>query len=308
MVDSEAIANLEGNTAFDVEWRRSRGKVTPGFTAVLRVKNEARNMPYVLPSLLRSVASVIVIDNGSTDGTLDIAREVADQLDMSRKLTVMEYPFVVSRCGSEHLHTPPDSVHSLTYFYNWSFSHVETSYALKWDGDMVLTGEGEQIVRDLSWQLEATDVRVYIPRHSVYVTSDAVAYLDTGLRNREPWGWPNKPGFTFGKGFEWEIPLQPPAPVTSVFLPQFICFELKWLDLNEFDHWSPHDFERSGRTGRKNREMEVFAGLQRGVVAPDLLRIEREGTEHVVDTITQRSSAVWDRMVLGSHVPARGVL
>jgi len=27
-------------------------------------------------------------------------------------------------------------VHSLTYFYNWSFSHVLTPYALKWDGDM----------------------------------------------------------------------------------------------------------------------------------------------------------------------------
>jgi glycosyltransferase involved in cell wall biosynthesis len=307
MVRDAGVSNIEGHTDFDVDWRRMRGKVTPGFTAVLRVKDEARNLPHVLPGLLRTVASVIIVDNGSTDGTADVARGVADELGVSDKLTVMDYPFTVSRCGSEHLHTPPNSVHSLTYFYNWSFSHAETAYVLKWDGDMVLTYEGEQMIRDLAWQLEASEAIIRIPRHSLYLASDTVAYLDTGLRNREPWGWPNKPGFSFGKGFEWEIPLQP-GPVPSITLPQFICFELKWLDLDEFDHWSPHEFERSVRTGRKNREMEVFAGLQDGAVDGDLLRIDSDGSGHVVDLVRRRSSAAWDRLIVEANVPARGVL
>lgn len=303
----EAISNIEGHHDFDVEWGRRQGKVRPGFTAVLRVKDEARNLPHVLPGLLRSVASIIIVDNGSSDGTPEVARTVASDLGMADRLTVTEYPFTVSRCGSEHLATPPRSVHSLTYFYNWSFSHVDTAYVLKWDGDMVLTYEGEQIIRDLAWQLEASEAIIRIPRHSLYLGSDKVAWLDTGWRNREPWGWPNKPGFSFGKGFEWEIPLQP-RWVQPLILPQFICFELKWLDLNEFDHWSPHDFEKSGRTGRKNREMEVFAGLQDGAVDGDLLRIDAEGDEHVVDTVRRRSSARWDQLILSSAVPARGVL
>ena len=56
--------------------------------------------------------------------------------------------------GTEHLTTPPDSVHSLTHFYNWSFSQVRTTYSMKWDGDMVLTREGIGYLADLSWQLE----------------------------------------------------------------------------------------------------------------------------------------------------------
>ena len=51
-----------------------------------------------------------------------------------------------SRCpdaGPSTSRPPGDSVHLLTYFYNWAFSHVGTTYSLKWDGDMLLTEEGE---------------------------------------------------------------------------------------------------------------------------------------------------------------------
>ena len=54
------------------------------------------------------------------------------------RLEVHSYPFSIARCGEEHLGTPAESVHSLVYFYNWSFSHVRTGYVLKWDADMVL--------------------------------------------------------------------------------------------------------------------------------------------------------------------------
>lgn len=297
----ESIANREGRADFDVAWRRAQRRPAPGLTAVLRVRDEARNIPWVLPGLLRSVARVIMVDNGSTDGTPEVAAAVADQFGAHDRLTVLRYPFTVARCGSEHLHTPPDSVHSLTHFYNWSFSHVETHYALKWDGDMVLTTEGERVLRDMAWQLEATDAIVRIPRHSLYLSADGVGYVDMSWRNREPWGWPNKPGFTFGKGFEWEIPLQP-GPIQSVVLPQFICFELKWLDTDEFAHWSPHEFGRSIRTGRKQREMALFAGLQRGDVPAELLPVYPDGHDHVVEVVRGRSTATWNGIVADAGI------
>ena len=77
-------------------------------------------------------------------------------------------------------------MHSLVYFYNWSFAHVETAYSLKWDGDMVLTEDAEGLIHDLSWQLPGKDVIVRVPRHSLYVDNDRVAYLDLGLPNVEP--------------------------------------------------------------------------------------------------------------------------
>ena len=46
----------------------------PGTTAVLRVKNEAPSLPWVLPPLLRACDHVLLVDNGSDDGTAEVAR------------------------------------------------------------------------------------------------------------------------------------------------------------------------------------------------------------------------------------------
>src|SRR5919112_302940 len=140
----EEFTNREGHSEYAVRWNWVEDSSNSGFTAVLRVKDEARSLPWVLPGILRSTERAIVVDNGSTDGTPEVARSVAERLGCADDLEVLSYPFSVSRCGPEHLWTYPDSVHSLTYFYNWSFSHVKTRYALKWDGDMVLTPEGER--------------------------------------------------------------------------------------------------------------------------------------------------------------------
>src|SRR5262245_57822123 len=115
------IANVEGRKEFDIRWRWADCVLEPGFTAVLRVRNESRNLSFVLPPLFRAMARVLIVDNDSTDGTPDMASEIARQEDAAERLEVLRYPFEVARCGSEHLATPPDSVHSLVYFYNWAF-------------------------------------------------------------------------------------------------------------------------------------------------------------------------------------------
>jgi glycosyltransferase involved in cell wall biosynthesis len=277
--------NLEGRTDFDVRWHDpdlSLGIIT----AVLRVRNEARSLPWVLPGLFRVVDAVVLADNGSDDGTPRLAEDLAREHGATDRLTVIEYPFAVSRCGPEHLATPPDSVHSLTYFYNWAFSHVRTPYCLKWDGDMVITVDGERSFRDLQWQLEGVDAIINIPRHPVYVESADVAYVDVHLTNREPWGWPNKPAYHHGKGFEWEIPLWP-REQANVVLPEWTCFELKWLDSDEFEHWSDTDFSGNRRTQRKAREWDVFHAVQRGKLAFGVHRVESPGSTHVIDRLRQ---------------------
>ena len=274
--------NREGLEEYAIRWNWVEEPSRSGFTAVLRVKDEARSLPWVLPGVLRSVEQTIVVDNGSTDGTPEVAREVAEQSGYAKRLEVISYPFVVSRCGPEHLWTYPDSVHSLTYFYNWSFSHVRTRYALKWDGDMVLTPEGEVVLRDLAWQLEGIDATITMPRSPVYVESERVAYLDVGPTKAEPWGWRNSPGYTFSKAFDWELYLRPRGdPVTK--LPGFVCFELKWLDADEFGHWSYTDF-KAEINARKRREWELFHALGGGSPLPeDVVRVQSPDGVHVID-------------------------
>jgi glycosyltransferase involved in cell wall biosynthesis len=274
--------NREGLAEYAIRWNWVNGPSSSGFTAVLRVKDEARSLQWVLPGVLRSVERVIVVDNDSTDGTAEVARQLAAEMGLEEKLQVLSYPFRVSRCGPEHLRTFPDSVHSLTYFYNWSFSHVRTRYALKWDGDMVLTPQGEQVLRNLAWQLQGLDAAITMRRDPVYVESERVAYVDTLPGKAEPWGWRNSAGYTFAKAFDWELMLpRPDDRVTR--LPDFVCFELKWLDADEFAHWSYTDF-KTEINSRKRREWELFHALRAGSSLPDkVVRVESPDGLHVID-------------------------
>jgi Sulfotransferase family/Glycosyl transferase family 2 len=279
------LTNLEKHTDFNVVWGWSEGKPAPGFTAVVRAKNEADPLPWVLPSLFRAVERVVLVDNGSTDGTPEIARRVAEECDAAERLDVYSYPFSVARCGEEHLGTRAESVHSLVYFYNWSFSHVRTGYVLKWDADMVLTEAAEGVLRDLAWQLEADEVVVKIPRYPLYVVDDRHAFLDLGMSNTEPWAWPNRPGYSFVKAMEWEQPLWP-ATLPTLVLPDYSCIELKRLDADEFSHWTDTDFGQSRRTRRKAREWEVFNSLANGADAPeDVISIEAPDSTHVIEHV-----------------------
>lgn len=280
---SSDLVNREGRHDFDIRWQWANGTTTPGVTAVLRVRDEAANLPYVLPPLLDAVRAVVVIDNGSTDGTADTARAVATQAGAADRVTVLDYPFAVARCGPEHLATPADSVHSLPYFYNWSFSHVTTAYALKWDGDMVPTVRGVRAIRDLEWQLEAVDRIVHLRHRPLYVRDASTAFVDTELRHPEPCGWPNRQGYRYVKAFEWETLLWPKG-TRPLVAADWSCLEIKRLDQEEFTHWSTDNFERSKRTARKRREISVFAALARGEDPPHgVVRIDAPAGVDVID-------------------------
>ena len=282
------IRNLEGHGEYDVTWPWRDGPLAPGLTCVFRVKNEARNLPWVLPPMLEAVQHVVLVDNGSDDGTPDVAREVAARAGAADRLTVTSYPFKVSRAGTEHLATPPDSVHSLTHFYNWSFAHVRTSYSMKWDGDMVLTREGVATLADLSWQLEGSNAVVLVPRHPVSIESESVAWIDLGFRFLEPWIYPMGPEYTYVKAFEWEV-REFPESTERIILPEGLCVELKWLDADEFAHWSHTSFDESSRAPRKRREWEVYSALMegRGARVDGLQRIEAPAGVHIVAHITR---------------------
>jgi len=281
------LSNREGHTDFDITWPWTRpGGLRAGSTAVLRVKDEAPSLPFVLPPLLRAMDHVLVVDNGSTDATPEVAAETAARAGLSDKLTLTSYPFSVARAGAEHLAQHELSVHSLSYFYNWCFAQVETRYSWKWDGDMVLTTEGETSIADLGWQVGDVQSIIRVPRHGLYLDGDRHGYLDLGLRNAEEWGFPIGPDFVFTKAFEWEVRTTP-DPVRSIGLPFGLCVELKYLDGDEFAHWTdPASFATSFRNKRKRREWAVFNALQEGTVLPGVHEIHAPEGVHIVDHVT----------------------
>jgi hypothetical protein len=278
--------NREGRADYDIRWPWTAPQ-EPGITAVLRARDEARNLPWVLPPLLDAVPSAVVIDNRSADHTLDVARRVVTAHGAADRVTLTTYPFDVSRCGPEHLATPADSVHSLAYFYNWSFAQARTRYSLKWDGDMVLTAAGVSALRDLGWQLEAQDAFVVFQHFPLYVESERVAYFDH-VRNTEGWIYPQSEDYTFVKGFDWEI-RKVPAATLRLVQPAGLCFELKWLDSDEFAHWSDPAAADPTRSPRKAREYAVFTALREGRLddLKHVSRIEAPVGVHVIDYVAR---------------------
>ena len=282
------IANREGLPEYDVNWAWADSTLEPGITAVLRVKNEARNLPWVLPPLLRAVDQVLFVDNGSTDDSAAVARACAEQVGLAARLQVRDYPFDLSRCGAEHLATPADSVHSLTHFCNWSFSQAQTRYTLKWDGDMVLTAEGSALIAALGWQILREEVIVAIPFAPLYVESDRVGYVDVQMRHSEPWLYPVGPDYGYAKGFDWEI-RQAPLHVPKTTLPEGMAFELKWLDTDEFAHWTTGAEFHPQRNARKRREQAVFHALNEGRAeeVSGIARVEAPAGVHIVDHVAR---------------------
>ncbi len=296
---SADIASREGLPDYDVAWPWHEGRLPSGLTCVFRVKNEARNLPWVLPPMFEAVQHIVLVDNLSDDDTAGVGRRVAAEVGAADRYTGIEYPFRVSRAGAEHRATPADSVHSLTHFYNWSFSHVRTAYSMKWDGDMVLTPEGVSTLADLSWQLEDSQAVVVVPRHPLTVVDERTGWLDVGMRFLEPWIYPMGPEFTFVKAFEWEV-REWPETSERLILPEGLCIELKWLDADEFAHWTNVDDFNSARAPRKRREWEVDRAIREGRAdqVSGLIKITSPPGVHIIDHVTKTWLPQADRPIV----------
>ena len=110
------------------------GRRPQGISAVVRVKNEEEWIEPCLLSVSDAVDELVVVDNGSTDGTPEILARLAPALAPKLRL--------FSRPGLDHVDLS-----------NFALSQATYRWALKWDGDFVARTTGPYAIGRLRERL-----------------------------------------------------------------------------------------------------------------------------------------------------------
>ncbi|TNC06815.1 glycosyltransferase [Methylobacterium terricola] len=124
-------SGFDATPAFDM----ANQALVPGLTALIRARNEESNIISCIETLADLVTEVVLVDNGSTDRTMILAR----QLQLTYKnLRIYHYPIKPPRVGNDHADAVrSESTNTLGKYYNWCLSHVRTYNFIKWDADFV---------------------------------------------------------------------------------------------------------------------------------------------------------------------------
>ena len=256
--NTRRFQNLEGLTSYDFSF--PAGDKRPGVSAMLRVKNEAPKIRCCLMSVVDVFDEIVVIDNGSSDGTQDIVHDFKHEHDRDGKMALYNYPFNVARCGPEHAATPEDSVHNLAYYYNWALSHCTCRYVCKWDADMVMRREARGSFREFLAQLSRSEARaVLLQGQTVYKDTSGRCFLSKDDLVAEPRLFPYDSDSYFIKAEHFEQLRLSPSLQTDTY-DDVVFYELKFVDEDEFSHWSTTQFP----TPRKKREWESVELLRTG--------------------------------------------
>lgn len=108
------------------------------------VKNEERVLARCLDSVQGIVDEIVIVDTGSTDGTIDIAKRYTEKV----------FPFVWQE--------------DFSAARNESFSHAKMEYCLWLDADDVLEEEGRQKLLELKDTLSSQVDVVMLPYHTAF--------------------------------------------------------------------------------------------------------------------------------------------
>lgn len=107
-----------------------------GFSFLLRVKNEVCTIEKCIRDIAEIADEIIVVDNLSTDGTLEKLYDLEKEYD---NLFLYQYNIVIPRAGKDHIDNYQREGfrrhNTLKNYYNWTLSKATYKSVIKWDAD-----------------------------------------------------------------------------------------------------------------------------------------------------------------------------
>jgi len=105
---------------------------------MIRVKNEREFLFQSINSIIEQVDEVVIIDNNSIDGTIEIIEYFTEKYKSKVKFYKYTHDIAgMGECYKNLQKTNPNSPGLLHNYYNWCLSKCSMPFIMKWDGDMI---------------------------------------------------------------------------------------------------------------------------------------------------------------------------
>jgi glycosyltransferase involved in cell wall biosynthesis len=217
----------------------------PGITAVIAMKNEDYTIGLCLESLVGFADQIVVIDNGSTDKSLEIAYAFKEKFKNLCEVDIFEMPnALLGDCRDLGL------------------KNTRFQWHLRWDADMIAYSNGPNDIKKLKPQLlKSNKPRTYqLTRINLY--GDLEHTIGKVLEAGEPWlVWFNQDlkYQEFGK-FD---ALQVPYYYEQIVVPSnhiFHCSGTKSLEnlIHRFHYFTWREFYNSFSDANRPKQLEDF--------------------------------------------------
>ncbi|MGL6308667.1 glycosyltransferase family 2 protein [Aeromonas veronii] len=125
-----------------------RKKTLPTLSAVFRVKNAETYLELSVTSIALICSEIIIVDNNSSDRTLEIANEIKDKLSNICDVKIYSYNKELAIAG-ENYGRFLTKENSLASYYDFAFSKATSEYVMKADAHLLYVPKALIKIQDM---------------------------------------------------------------------------------------------------------------------------------------------------------------
>lgn len=214
----EKFDSFIGEKLKETKFKASSG---PSVSAIYRVKNGAEYIESAILSVAPLVKEIIVVDNGSTDQTINIIERLKVELEGVTEVKLYHYQKKMELAGDGYLDRLKDNPEgSLAKFYEYCFNLGTSDYLMKCDAHVIFTLKG---LRDIQEALSANPDIVYFSGTEIFGK----------VLDYEPSLFKKSCGYKFIDKEKWEK-LEFPEKVKSIYVFSPVFLHLKRLSYAKY--------------------------------------------------------------------------